>query len=126
MRRLAAHIYGREFSDARLVAYVVAYGMLALSFILPIHYACAEGSPCLGCGFREGLSLLVSFDLSAAFAASPLVLPALTVTALALADVFAIAWVRLRREAVRRLRPRRNSDTDSQQSKCSATNIEQL
>ena len=106
MRRLAAVIYGREFSSARLVAYAVAYGMLTLSFVLPVHYACAEGSPCPGCGFREALPLLVALDLPSAFSASPLALPALAVTALTLADVTVIALIRLHCRAARSVRQR--------------------
>lgn len=96
MHRLTASFYSKEFSSARLVSYAVVYGMLALSLVLPIHYACSETAPCPGCGFREAMSCLVHLDLTTAASLSPFALPAALVAALSLADVIAIAWHRLR------------------------------
>lgn len=94
MRRLTSLLYGREFVNARLVTYAVAYGLLELSLVLPLHYSCSTGVHCLGCGFRSAVERTLDLDLTAACAQSPLIIPAIVITAVVLADVFAIAWRR--------------------------------
>lgn len=96
MHRLTAFLYNKEFSNARLIVYLVAYGFFALSLALPVHYACAEGAQCPGCGFREAVGYVLKQDFPAAFALNPLILPTVLITAGVLVDVLAITWHRLR------------------------------
>ena len=91
MSSLASGLYERSFVQARCTAYAVIGTMLTLSMVAPIHYACGgSGNACIGCGFRIALSHLTRLDLPAAVASNVLVVPALLIAAIAVADLAAI------------------------------------
>lgn len=90
-----------SFVLARLIVYATTLILLLVMELAdPFHYACnAPGIVCPGCGFKTAVWYLASGNLLAAYNANVLIVPAMIVAALALADVVAIAvwWNRAKR-----------------------------
>lgn len=81
-------IYGHDFFHARASAYAIiaAYSIVMMLFD-PLEYACSEVNPCLGCGFRTGIWLLLGGHVAEGFASNPLVVPAVAAVLLAILDL---------------------------------------
>lgn len=89
-------IYSRDFFHARASAYaIIAAYFTVMMFFDPLEYACSEVNPCLGCGFRTGIWLLLGGYVAEGFASNPLVAPAVAAALLAILDLLlgAVRWV---------------------------------
>ena len=88
-------LYSRDFFRARVDAYalVAAYSVVMMYFD-PFEYTCSDANPCLGCGFRAGIQLLLDGHLAEGLARNPLIAPVIAVAFLAVLDllVAAVHW----------------------------------
>ena len=81
-------LYHRDFFHARICVYCffVAYAF-ALFFLDPFSYECSDANPCLGCGFRTGVMLLLQGRVAEGLESNVFVAPAMLAAVLALCDV---------------------------------------
>lgn len=101
--RLPHVLYGRDFAQARLIAYAVAGLAFLAAMVAPFDYACSEYAPCPGCGFRTAVAHACWFEFAAAFESSALLAPALVVLFVVIVDVAVMAVFALRRRRDRSL-----------------------
>ena len=81
-------IYNRDFFHARATTYAIVAAYIAFMMLFdPLEYACSEANPCLGCGFRTGIWLILAGNITEGFASNPLVAPALIAFTLACLDL---------------------------------------
>ena len=86
MRQL---LYHRDFFHARICAYCFfAVYTFVLFFLDPFSYECSDANPCLGCGFRAGVMLLLQGRAVEGLESNVFVGPAMMAVPLALLDVF--------------------------------------
>lgn len=87
-------LYSRGFFRARVDAYaLVAVYSVVMMYFDPFEYACSDANPCLGCGFRAGVRLLLAGNIAEGLASNPLIAPAIVVAFLAVLDLlFAAAY----------------------------------
>jgi hypothetical protein len=70
-------LYNRDFFRARITAYaVITVYVILLMFFDPFEYACSDANPCLGCGFRTGIWLLLEGHIQEGLSSNSLVAPA--------------------------------------------------
>lgn len=83
-------LYHRDFFHARICIYCffVAYAFV-LFFLDPFSYECSDANPCLGCGFRTGVMLLLQGRVVEGLESNIFVMPAMMAALLALLDIFA-------------------------------------
>lgn len=96
--RLLHVLYGRDFAQARLIAYAVAGLAFSVAMVAPLDYACSEYDPCPGCGFRTAMVYACRLEFAAAFESSVLLVPVLGVLLVAVVDVTAMAVFSVRRK----------------------------
>ena len=81
-------LYSRDFFRARVDAYaVVAAYAAGMMLADPFEYACSAANPCLGCGFRTGVWLLLRGHVQEGLASNPLVAPAAVAALVAAIDL---------------------------------------
>ena len=81
-------LYSRDFLRARIDAYVVVAAYAAVMMLDdPFEYVCSAANPCLGCGFRMGVWLLLGGHVQEGLASNPLVAPAAVATLVAAIDL---------------------------------------
>ena len=80
-------LYSRDFLRARIDAYAVVAAYAAVMMLAdPFEYACSAANPCLGCGFRTGVWLLLGGHVQEGLASNPLVAPAAVAALVAAID----------------------------------------
>ena len=85
---LLRFLYSRDFLRARIDAYVVVTVHAAVMMLAdPFEYACSAANPCLGCGFRTGVWLLLGGHVQEGLASNPLVAPAAVAALVAAIDL---------------------------------------
>ena len=81
-------LYSRDFLRARIDAYVVVAVYAAVMMLAdPFEYVCSAANPCLGCGFRTGVWLLLGGHVREGLASNPLVAPAAVAALVAAIDL---------------------------------------
>ena len=81
-------LYSRDFLRARIDAYAVVAAYAAVMMLAdPFEYTCSDANPCLGCGFRTGVWLLLGGHVREGLASNPLVAPAAVAALVAAIDL---------------------------------------
>lgn len=85
-------LYSRDFFRARIDVYalIAAYSVVMMYFD-PFEYVCSDANPCLGCGFRAGVRLLLDGNIAEGLVSNPLIAPAIVVAFLAVLDLLLAA-----------------------------------
>lgn len=82
-------LYRRDFFQARSVAYaLITVYAAVMMFADPFSYACSPTNPCIGCGFRAGVWLLLSGNIAEGLSSNIFVGPAVAFLVLAIIDLF--------------------------------------
>lgn len=99
--RICVIWFDPAFTGARTTTYTVILTLFMFMMVAPVHYACStSGEPCLGCGFRTAVRLLLQGDIAGSVISNQLIIPAVVFTCFALIDTLAI--FRDRRSKVQR------------------------
>lgn len=99
--RICVIWFDPAFTGARTTTYTVILALSMFMMVAHVHYAYSmSGEPCLGCGFRTAVRLLLQGDIAGSVISNQLILPAVVFTCFALIDTLAI--FRDRRSKVQR------------------------
>lgn len=81
-------LYKRVFFRARVEVYAVIAGYIALMMLAdPFSYRCSSADPCIGCGFRAGVRLLLSGNIAEGISSNMFVGPMMVFAGLMLLDL---------------------------------------